>query len=572
MDGVVIVRDEGGGTAAPSPRGTAYGGSTDPPPEDPAGTKSADARTRPTEDSPAARGGTAPPPLISDTAQALPAPVVTPSVTQYSLPLGTDDIHNWREFTQEIPLEPADVALLGQNGFVVIPKYRYEHMQWVYGNFEEKVPVYMTPDSVLHLYRVQFSDSLKRMETKYFFDDLWQLSGSLMEASLDQHDSLEDPLLKEAALRNAAYFAVGLLLLEPDEHQSFRNPAEQKDVRFTYEEYWRYAVDLPGLAGLGAAVDEEAALIGDAAGSSQSPLFGHVLDYSLFAPHGHYTQSEKLKNYFRAMAWYGSPTFPVLHESGRIERLVAAQSVLMSDALLGSDGLREKWDRIYAATSFYAGKSDGLGPYEYRGAYGAAVAGSGAGTDTHDMNLLSDPDIHDALKIEIAKLSAPEIYGGAGSCDIVLPWTAEKADKCLEGSEGFSLMGQRFMPDSYVFSNLVGMEHAADGAPFTVASTEIGHIRGFPSSLDIMHTMLGSERALGILQEQGDASYEGYERWASELGAELASVGAERWGKNLYWGWLHSLQALLGQYPDGYPTFMRTQAWQDKSLATAAAS
>jgi len=511
-------------------------------------------------------------PLISDTAQALPAPAAAPSVTQYSLPLGTDRIQNWREFTQAIPLEPADVALLEQNGFVVIQKHRYQHMQWVYEYFEEKVPVYVTPDSVLHLYHAQFSDALKRIETEYFFDDLWQLSGSLMEASLDQHDSFEDPLLKEAALRNAAYFAVGLLLLEPDEYQSFRNPYAQEDFRFTLEEYWRYAADLPGLAGLGAAVDEEAALIGDAAGRSQSPLFQHVLDYSLFAPHGYYAQSEKLENYFRAAAWYSNPTFPILHEDGRTERLMAAQSVLMSDALLGSDGLREKWDRIHAVTSFYVGKSDGPGPYEYRGAYGAAVTGSGAGADTHDMSLLSDPGVHDALKIEIAKLSAPEIYGGTGGCEIVLPWTAEKADKCLEDSGGFSLMGQRFMPDSYVFSNLVGMEHAGDGAPFTLASTEIGPIRGFPSSLDIMHTMLGSERALGILQEQGDAGYEGYERRASELGAESASLGAERWGKNLYWGWLHSLQALLGQHPEGYPTFMRTGAWQDKSLATAAAS
>jgi len=34
---------------------------------------------------------------------------------------------------------------------------------------------------------------------------------------------------------------------------------------------------------------------------------------------------------------------------------MTAQSVLISDALVADDRIREKWDRIYAVTSFYGG-------------------------------------------------------------------------------------------------------------------------------------------------------------------------------------------------------------------------
>jgi len=454
-----------------------------------------------------------------------------------------------------------------RNGFVVIPEYQSEYMNWVYETLEEKVPVYVTPDSVLHLYHVQFAESLKGIEKEYFFDDLWQLSSLLMNASIEQHDSLENPLLKEAALRNAAYFAVGLRLLEPGTDQTYVNPKYPKDGFFSPEEADKYSADLPDLAGAGKTADRELNLIGGAAGISTSPLFGYTLDYSLFAPRGHYTQSEKLKNYFQAMMWYGTPTFPILHENVRTELIMTAQSVLISDALVADDRIREKWDRIYAVTSFYVGESDDLGPYEYHAAYGAAT-----GADAHDLGMLADHGVHDALRIELAKLPSPRIYGGTGSCEITLSWTAEKAEGCLENSKGFRLMGQRFIPDSYVFSNLIGMEYTGDGEPFTMVSTAAGQIRGFPSSLDIMHVMLGSDRALDILQEQGDAQYEGYDRVSSELKAEFASLDVSDWSQNLYWGWFHSLQALLDPYQEGYPTFMGTKTWQDKSISTVAAS
>ncbi|MHC4718619.1 MAG: DUF3160 domain-containing protein, partial [Planctomycetota bacterium] len=39
-----------------------------------------------------------------------------------------------------------------------------------------------------------------------------------------------------------------------------------------------------------------------------------------------------------------------------------------------------------------------------------------------------------------------------------------------------------------------------------------------------------------------------------------------------YWSWLYALKALLSPVPEGYPSFMRTDAWSDKQLSAALAS
>ena len=41
---------------------------------------------------------------------------------------------------------------------------------------------------------------------------------------------------------------------------------------------------------------------------------------------------------------------------------------------------------------------------------------------------------------------------------------------------------------------------------------------------------------------------------------------SKQWHRNLYWTWLDALKPLLGRFPEGYPTFMRTEAWRDKEL------
>lgn len=137
-------------------------------------------------------------------------------------------------------------------------------------------------------------------------------------------------------------------------------------------------------------------------------------------------------------------------------------------------------------------------------------------------------------------------------------------------------MGQRFIPDSYMFQNLVFPkveDYTGDfnDLPFTSVATPIGIIRGYPRGLDVM-ALLGSEQAKSILIQEGDTDYEGYWDRFNELAKEFGAFGPEDWNRNLYWGWLYSLEALITGYGEGYPAFMQTPAWSKRSLSAALAS
>ncbi|MDT8358469.1 MAG: DUF3160 domain-containing protein, partial [Methanomicrobiaceae archaeon] len=311
------------------------------------------------------------------------------------------------------------------------------------------------------------------------------------------------------------------------------------------------------------------ALIENHEGFAFSPLFRYEEDYSQYLPRGHYTRSEKLRNYFRAMMWYGRMSFllkggtpgPLVSaEDARIQTTGAAQ---VTAAVSADPTVRDLWDRIYTVTAFYVGYSDDLGPYEYRDAMRRVFG------DTFNPVHISAEEI-DALKAELAAYPSPRIYGGTGNCAIPPPYSPQQADQCLENTKGFRLMGQRFVPDSYLFTNLVGPyagRYMGSGNPFTL----VGSIRGFPMGLDAM-ALLGSERAREILEETENANYERYAAAYADLEEEFGNFSVADWNQNLYWSWLYALKPLLSDFGPGYPTFMQESAWQDKELSTALAS
>ncbi len=135
---------------------------------------------------------------------------------------------------------------------------------------------------------------------------------------------------------------------------------------------------------------------------------------------------------------------------------------------------------------------------------------------------------------------------------------------------GFRFMGQRFIPDSYMFRQLVYNQvgvYLGSGAPFTMSPSGVGPIRGFPRGLDVP-AVLGSERALEILTVEGDTDYDGYDEQLAKLQEEFAALPESQGTENLYWNWLYTLRPLLDEKGKGkgYPYFMQSSAWVDKGL------
>ncbi len=498
----------------------------------------------------------------------------------YELPLHREGISNYEEFSGKIPLNESALKMLENNGFVVIENpYNpgEEDITSMYATLkEQEVPVFITTDSLLHLYHIQFDETLRQIEEKEFYDTLWGTDLALLNASIEKYNAATGEE-QEAARRNAAYFAVALSLLQPKpmQVQGTEDPyGFVNESLFPAGSEEQYKFEIPEF--VKEEVEAELALIESHDGFGLSPIFRYKEDYSQYMPRGHYTRSEKLQNYFKAFMWHGRMS--MLLKENLIEsedpakdaRIQTIQAGLIASRLQSEPKLLENWNRIYGVTAFYVGFSDDLGPYDYMEAMGS-VFGS-------EERVFNETRV-EALKAKLAEYPGPQIYGGTGNCVIEPPFTPEQADECLENTTGFRFMGQRFIPDSYVFSNLVGAyageyvrEYPENETPFTLVISGAGRpIRGFPRGLDAM-ALLGSDRAVYWLEELNDSSYENYSVQYGKMESEFSNFSAADWNRNLYWSWLYSLQPLLKDYGTGYPTFMQTEAWQDKELSTSLAS
>lgn len=483
-----------------------------------------------------------------------------PNAPGYTLPIDLATIENYVDVNSSLDLRLTKASsLLEQNGFAVIEHdfgsydpnrddivKPYKYLQ------ERMVPLFVTADTLLNLYHIQFDETLKDIEEREFCTDINELTAELLTDALAKYEEYTGDL-KEAARRNVAYLAVAQKLIDPNT----AIPVLISDV-----------------------VASELAKIDAHEGFDNSDIFVYQEDYSQYVPRGHYTRSEQLERYFRTLMWYGRMAFLlkgsenwgpsgealISIEDARIQTM---QAVLLAKSIdtvqVGQRSGREIWNRMYAVTAFYVGLADDLTPYQYLEALDKVFG------DSFQPEDLEDEDNFLALKTELALLPSPEIYGGTGQIIIPPDSPPETLDEVLDKTRGMRFMGQRFIPDSYMFQNLVFPKVGAytgdmDPIPFTG-----GLYRDFPRGLDVM-AILGSDRAAAILDAQGDTDYVEYDQRFDELKSEFDAFSVSDWNRNLYWGWLYSLQSLIEGFGDGYPNFMRTQAWEKKGLNAALAS
>ena len=506
----------------------------------------------------------------------------------YSLPLTLGEIVNLQDIEYQFQLRANQKELLESNGFVVIPWDGDDIVKPYKAMKEQGVPIFVTSDTLLHLYHIQFNETLKRIEEEEFFNQIIDMSKAMLDRSIEDYERFSNSELREAARRNVAYFAVALKLLqtptESYDEEKLRQEIEEWNQEHPYDQKEFVPIrvlDFTVPDWVDEEVDQEIKNIEEHQGFVTSAIFNYDEDYSQYVPRGHYTRSEVLKRYFKAMMWYGRMAFLlkggddalVSEEDAKLATIQASLiSTQLPDANINGLTAQEIWDRIYAVTAFFVGIADDLTPYEYLSAIEKVF-----GTEFQASELADDEQLLN-LKAELAQLRNPEIYGGSGICVIAPPFTKEKLYECLAETKGMRFMGQRFVPDSYMFQNLVspavGM-YVGEDDPFTMKMTMGGPARCFPRGLDVM-AVLGSERAYAILEEEGDTEYQGidtsYDKQLSELKSEFDEFDTADWNRNLYWAWLYALKPLLKEFGEGYPTFMQTQAWQDRELQAALAS
>lgn len=445
----------------------------------------------------------------------------------YTLPLKASDVQGIGQFEFTVNQRKALLA----NGFVVTPPVSdpdrlFQEFYQAYESYRyDETPTFVTTDSIYHVYHLIFDKMLRDLETGSFISTLEELTTMMITATAAQYDSLKGTDMEQAALRNAAYFTVPAIIL---------------DLKVTVPDEVR------------ALAEEEVALIEAHAGVDASPTWNtgtqkpdDVLleDYTQYTPRGHYTRSEALKRYFKAMMWYGRMTFR-LKDPIETQRAMLVVQAMRTAPPVSSLSALQLWQNIYDPTVFIVGKADDLSIYEY-GKLSDEIFG-----ESPELTSFADPTLAAEFLTAAKKLPPPQVNS-------MWVWIWQDRD---EATQGFRFMGQRFTLDQFVFGQLMWRKVGTIDNP-----------RDLPKSLDLLAAM-GSDEAYSLLSDMGEPSYENYDTQMAKVKEQVAGFGVDSWTQNLYWSWLYALQPIFAVKGQQYPAFMQTKAWLHKDMQTALSS
>jgi len=419
-----------------------------------------------------------------------------------------------------VKINPEELAVLASRGFVISGSQYYPTFFHGYQTiYAADLPVYVSADSILEAVHRSYDGALKQVEVSSLLPELRRMldgmRGNLAAAGGDQATADAD-----------VYLAVALALLEGQAVASVHGG--------------------------------DAGLIGDLyqAASSHSGTRDIVLfgvsrqeDFSQFAPRGHYTDTPELTRYFQAMMWIGRVDFRIIEtqsDGSQVFRRRQLEAAVRLRELLDAVVL-PSWSRIDAAIHAFVGEPDFMTVTEVD----ALLKDLGA---AGSADLASIPDQRIAQTI---------LDGGYGTqriaSSIMINGTGGKT---LPLSSSFALLGQRYVIDSHVFSNVV-----YDRVPT---------MRMMPDPLDVAFAVMKNDQAGALLADQL-ARY----RYAPNLASMriLADAhGDAFWKSNLYNLWLVTLRSLspgadlVDPVAAGLLSVFTTEAWGRRLLNAELAS
>ncbi len=438
-------------------------------------------------------------------------------------------------------LTAAERELLKQNHFVVTERLNFGNIDHaLHDIYKNDLPVFVTTDALLYALHYSYDKILKDVEVILISAKLEKILKGLYSALPQLEDGYKNqPALEDALADVDLYITIAKSLWD----ESLQAP--QFSFTSMTREIWQ-------------AIENETKV--------EMPLFSErtrKLDFSQFTVRGHYTDTYwdengkkmSLEPYFKTMMWLGRIDFmltpPPVNPWERpwtreeIQRMNLG-AVLLNE-LINISGVRPLLQEIDTILTFMVNESDNLTADELD-----AVARE-IGINAAD---LLDDSIYDQFQ---STLKSEERYGQKILSSILLmdPYHPDPGELPIS----FRLLGQRFVIDSYVFSNVVFDRVTFNGVKVW---------RPLPDPLDAIF-VLGNDAALPLLQQELERYH-----YASELDALRYLVDAYEpsfWQQSLYNVWLDAIRSLKPlKERSSHPYFMQTAAWQQQKLNTQLAS
>ncbi|MCD4710710.1 MAG: DUF3160 domain-containing protein, partial [Bacteroidales bacterium] len=294
----------------------------------------------------------------------------------------------------------------------------------------------------------------------------------------------------------------------------------------------------------------------------EMPLFtesrNRKLDFSQFTPRGHYNktiytpQGEiTLEDYFKAMMWLGRidflltapPENPWESDWTDDELRRMQLGALVTNGVLYACGQLENLTRHEEIISFMVGPDDNMTPGELYGLSEEAIS--------HPADLFEQVTFDDFME----RLNGSDDYGQKimSNFFFVDPDTTDPGKLPVS----YKMLGQKFLIDSYVFSEVVFDRIVYEGKKIW---------RPLPDPLDVM-AALGNEDALSLLEGE----LEQYKYAANMAGLKylIETYDDVFWEQSLYNTWLGAIRTLNPPLSSsGLPYFMKTTAWHQQKLNT----
>jgi hypothetical protein len=429
---------------------------------------------------------------------------------------------------QQSPLQlsSAELDILSKSGFAISARQSFGTFFMGYtGIYANDLPLFVSGDSVLHAVHRSYDAILKSVE-----------STSLQPGLEQVLDGMRTALATEAAAGTWPTETV----LDVDEYLA---------VAATLDVYNGSAA--PVVGGSSAAVAALVAQAKAATGSAQVTLFGEprMIDFSQFTPRGHYAGDAILEPYFQAMMWLGRTDLRLLSQntSGQVafDRRQFAAAALLAKLV---EPVQSTWALIDRTLRAFLGESDNMMPTDF------TALRTLAGVDT-SAGLLAKTD---------QELASAIVSGGFGIQRIASQLLfVEPGNEGAPLDRAFLLLGQRFVIDSQVLSNVV--YDRVPESPY----------RMMPNPLDVAFAALGNSGAGDFLADDLKG-HPGYPQALHQARVLVDQHEPGYWTESLYTSWLGALRAASPGFGAAAnakaPPIVSTQAWTKRVLEMQLAS
>ena len=267
---------------------------------------------------------------------------------------------------------------------------------------------------------------------------------------------------------------------------------------------------------------------------ASSAISGRDVDFSQLKPRGHYTRSEELKKYFSGTMYFGQVGLFIENE-GKPDDDSILQGLLLTYSIYKNPEILKTWEDLVEPIDFMVESADDLSIREFaRTLYGVY------GKD-FDINKLDDNKNLSKAYTVLKSHPDPQVAGFMG--------------------KSFRYMPQRAVMDSVLMQNVVD-----------IASPNHPSDRPIYSGLDLM-AAFGNEKAREILDKDPyNSHWDKYKERTDENISSVKKMEDLDWLKNMYRGWLWMLKSYDQKFGEGYPMFMRNDAWERMDLVSALGS